>query len=177
MKWPTGLVVLSADPITFGHLDLIGQALMHCADVIVLVTVNLEKEENYLFSLEARGEMAARAISQCFSHQKKHIRVICGRYRVVEIYKEYRCSILVRGLRTENERSHEKSILAAFQEEYPDISYILLPTRAGFSYISSTKAKQAATLSLEHALQYVPYFVATRLIECLRAKEKSHAAQ
>jgi pantetheine-phosphate adenylyltransferase len=170
MQWHRGLVALSADPITFGHLDLIDQACTHCESVIVLVTVNLEKEGRYLFSLEERGEMTAHVVLEHFGHTAAgRIRVICGRYRVVDIYDALECDILLRGLRNEEERLYEASVIASFMKERPGLSHILLPARQALAHVSSTEAKRASAHGVEQALIHVPRFVAERLAKRLRS--------
>ncbi|KKW33252.1 MAG: hypothetical protein UY76_C0006G0010, partial [Candidatus Uhrbacteria bacterium GW2011_GWA2_52_8d] len=39
-RFVRGLVPLSADPITYGHIDLIARAASQCHDLIVLITQN-----------------------------------------------------------------------------------------------------------------------------------------
>lgn len=173
MPWQRGLVVLSADPITFGHLDLIDQALSHSAEVVVLVTINVEKLDSYLFPLEERGEMALRAIMERFGDNGR-LQFLCGRYRAIDVYRVYDGDVIIRGLRHEQERAYEEEVLAEFREEAPELATLLLPARAEFAHISSTEAKRVAIEHPDRLIEYVPAFVAERLIQRLTHKESQY---
>lgn len=174
MPWQRGLVVLSADPITFGHLDLIDQALSHSEEVVVLVTINIEKLDSYLFPLEERGEMASRAISERFGDDKR-LQFLCGRYRAMDVYRVYHCDVMIRGLRHERERAYEEEVLAEFREEAPELATLLLPARAEFAPISSTEVKRIAIEDPARLIECVPVFVAERLMQRLNHQENAHA--
>lgn len=174
MPWQRGLVVLSADPITFGHLDLIDQALAQCAELVVLVTVNLEKVDAYLFPLEERSEMAHAALRERFGDDHR-LHFVGGRYQAVDVFLVYDCDIIIRGLRHERERAYEESILTEFKSALPALNTLLLLARAGFEGISSTEAKRVSLEDPNQLHQYVPTFVATRLRQRHTQKEYAHA--
>ena len=56
-KFRRGLVALSADPITLGHLALIATAAARCHELIVLVANNDGKLGSYLWNLNERTMM------------------------------------------------------------------------------------------------------------------------
>ena len=44
-----GLLSLSFDPITFGHVDIINRAMQQCEHLIVAVLNNPDKKSSYVF--------------------------------------------------------------------------------------------------------------------------------
>ncbi len=162
MKWEQGLLVLSADPVTFGHLELIKQALLQCKKLLVLVMINHEKADRYLFSLVERGEMTMRAIHERFG-VREDLQVIYGHYRATQIARAFGCDVLIRGLRHERERAYEEEVIAELRAEDPTLSGLIIPAREPFAHISSTEVRRRARHDPESLSSYVPPFVADAL--------------
>ena len=155
-----GLVAISGDPITFGHIDLIISALQQCEEVIVGIANNPEK--SYMFSLERRIDLARMALKDF-----DRVTVLGIRGLTADFYLQNGCDVSFRGIRNQIDSEYERtlveintSIFPWFRTEYVDT------IRA---HVSSTAAKE---LAKHHAFtcDYVPLCVQ----DALRSKLHRH---
>lgn len=85
----------SFDPITYGHMNVIEQALNIYDKVIVAVMVNSRKNSGW-FSLEERKNL----ISEIYKDNPKvEVIAIEGKIAAVDVALENGCTTMVRGLR------------------------------------------------------------------------------
>lgn len=160
-----GLVALSADPITYGHLDLIGRAAAKCRELVVLVANNDRKLGSYSFALPERVAMAERAIGDT---TVRNARVVGSSGLLVDVYLREGCDRLFRGVRNEKD--------VDFEEEQATLNCMILPAIQGrFEFIqadpklrlvSSTLVKAFVQLRLD-VDRFVPMFVKQALEERL----------
>lgn len=101
-QYKRGLVPLSADPITFGHIDLIERAARKCSDVIVLIGDNDMKRGKYLFSLDERIDLARQSLSHV-----QNIRVQACRSLLVDVCLQEGVEVVFRGIRNNTDRQYE----------------------------------------------------------------------
>ncbi len=160
-----GLVALSADPITYGHLDLIGRAAAKCRELLVLVANNDRKLGSYTFTLQERVAMAERAIR---ATTVRNARVVGSSGLLVDVYLREGCDRLFRGVRNEKD--------VDFEEEQATLNCMILPAIQGrFEFIqadpklklvSSTLVKAFVQLRLD-VDRFAPMFVKQALEERL----------
>ena len=82
----------SYDPVTNGHLDIIGRAAQIFDQVVVLVVQNRAKTPT--FSLEERAQMIRRSVKKM-----PNVRVDCSCGLVVDYARQHDIHVMVKGLR------------------------------------------------------------------------------
>ena len=90
----------SFDPITYGHVDIIGRGLSVFDQVIIGVLVNAQKQP--LFSTEER----VRMIRQCFRGNPR-VRVDTFSGLLVDYARRVGATVIVRGLRAVSDFEYE----------------------------------------------------------------------
>jgi len=105
VRFRRGLVPLSADPITAGHLDLLKRSASECAELIVAVMDNDLKRGSYAFSLMERSDMAARAIREV-GITNARVQIDAG--LLTDLYLREDCDAVFRGVRDEVDRQYEE---------------------------------------------------------------------
>lgn len=152
-----GLVALSADPVTFGHLDLIRRAAAKCRELVVLVANNDRKLGSYCFPLAERTAMVERAAAEAGIG---NVRVVGSSGLLVDVYLREGCDRLFRGVRNEKD--------VDFEEEQATLNCMILPAIEGrfefvqadpkLKLVSSTLVKAFVDLHLD-VDKFVPMFV------------------
>ena len=101
-QFKRGLVPISADPMTNGHIDLIRRAAKRCETLVVLIANNGSKLGKYTFSLEQRLEMARRALASL-----DNVKVIASDGLLVDSGLFQGCDVVFRGIRNRQDREYE----------------------------------------------------------------------
>lgn len=127
----------SFDPFTKGHEDIALRAAKLCDTLHILVLNNAQKEAS--FSLEARKKMIEIVFADYDNIQVDQYNGL-----LVDYLKKHDLSFVVRGLRSESDFRYETQMAATNSLMYADYDTILLPSRAGFSYTSSSTVKEVA---------------------------------
>lgn len=156
-----GLVALSADPITNGHIDLIRRSAERCKELLVLVADNDRKKGSYTYQLDERRAMAERAVAEA---GVPNVRVIGSAGLLVDIYLREACDRLFRGVRNAKDIDFE-------EEQHKLNELILLSLKVEFlqaaeslQFVSSTMVKSFVDLALD-VDRFVPMFVKQSLEE------------
>lgn len=126
-----GLIALSADPIHNGHIDLFRKASEICDNIIIYVTDNTEKLGSYVFSLPERVKLI-KATGLKY-------KICSGNDPVVDVFLREGCDVLIRGIRSEKDRSYEDERMNLHRRLYSplQVEYIY----ADYQYISSSLIK------------------------------------
>lgn len=158
-----GLFPLSADPVTYGHLDLIARALGECDELIVLVCQNDTKRGSYLFGLNERVAMMEKAIKLA-GFQKISVRKHEG--LLVDAFLREGCDVIVRGIRDERDCEEEHRQMRYHDLIYPGIQdkVLFLEASEGFKDVSSSLVKAFVSHGIE-VTNFVPVFVKALLEE------------
>ncbi len=162
-RYRCGLVALSADPITFGHLDLIRQAKERCDSIVVLVANNDLKAGQYLFSLDERTTITTEAIRQSGIGGT---RVIGSSGLLVDVYLREGCDALFRGIRNVKDAEYEEEQMELHTYILPELRghIVYLESREEYRIISSSLVK-AFVRSHVDVSRFVPIFVKQLLEE------------
>ena len=144
----------SFDPVTNGHVDVIGRAATLFDEVVVAVGVNASKHR--LFSHEERIEMLEEA---CAPHP--HVTVAGFTGLLTEFCREQGVLAVVKGLRAGGDFDYELQ-MAQMNAQLTGVETVFLPTDARHSFVSSTLVKEVAMLGGDVA-GLVPDFVLERL--------------
>ena len=150
----------SFDPITYGHIDLIKRATHIFDEVIVAVADNSTKKP--LFKLKERLTMLKQA-----TRDIKGIRVESFDGLVVEYARKKKINVIIRGLRMISDFEYELQMALTNRRLAENIETIFLMPSEGYSFLSSTLLKEAASLGADVS-SFVPRFVEKRLNEQLR---------
>lgn len=147
----------SFDPITYGHLDIIGRASVLFDEIIVAVARNPIKSP--LFSIEERVKMIEEVVSD---YQNVKVRAFDG--LTVNYALNQKAGAIVRGLRVISDFENEFRMALTNKKLACDVETVFLMTKAEFSFISSSTVKEVASYGgVVHSL--VPPLVENKLKE------------
>lgn len=165
-----GLIPLSADPITFGHIDLVRRALEICEEVVVLVADNDLKAGAYLFSSAERSTMARVALERAGLGS---VRVIASSGLVVDAYLREGCDAVIRGVRNAEDEAFERGQVACHEYVFPGIGdrFVFLGADDRFRLVSSSLAKAFVRRGVDVS-DFVPAFVRRALEERILGQYK-----
>ena len=120
----------SFDPMTPGHLDVIGRARRLFARVTVLVAVNGEKQQT-----STPSERAVRVRRQ-IPENWDNVSVVAWDGLTAAFCQQHDATVIIRGVRNGSDLSHESQLAAIHEVE--GIATLLLPARAALTTVSST---------------------------------------
>ena len=150
----------SFDPITLGHIDVIGRAATIFDRLVVAVLVNPRKSP--LLDLDERIATIREAIDE-------ELPTVAGRVDVagfdgltVDYARKVGASFIVRGLRAISDFETELQMAHTNRKLYPDVDTVFLMTALEHSYLSSSLVKEIAAFGGEVS-QMVPPAAVRRL--------------
>lgn len=127
----------SFDPITNGHLDIIGRAARLFDRVIVVVLSNPKKAT--LFSTEERVSLVQKALEGW-----EYIEVDSYVGLTADYVRQRGACVVVRGLRALSDFEYEFQMALTNKQINPDFETLFLTTSAENMYLSSSMVKQIA---------------------------------
>jgi pantetheine-phosphate adenylyltransferase len=148
----------SFDPVTYGHLDIVGRASVLFDEVVVAVGVN--KGKAGLFSPEERVDMLAEVTAD---YGNVKIETFSG--LLVNFCTERGIPAVVKGLRAVSDFDYELQ-MAQMNHQMADVETLFMATNPLYSYLSSSLVKEVATYGGDVS-GLVPPVVLTRLTERL----------
>ncbi|MGI5213633.1 pantetheine-phosphate adenylyltransferase [Plantactinospora sp. CA-290183] len=126
----------SFDPVTNGHLDIIGRASRLFDEVIVGVLINESKRG--LFTVEERIEML-REVTASYGN----VRVESFQGLLVDFCRTQRAAVVVRGLRAVSDFDYELQ-MAQMNIGLAGVETLFMPTSPTYSFLSSSLIKDVA---------------------------------
>jgi pantetheine-phosphate adenylyltransferase len=147
----------SFDPVTNGHLDIIGRTARHFDDVIIAVIRNPQKVQS-LFSLDERQEM----LHEVTMHLG-NVRIEVFKGLLVEFAKDHGAEAIVKGLRAVSDFDYELQ-MAQMNQSLSGIDTFFISTSPQYSYLSSSLVRDVAQFGGD-VTSMVPPQVATRLAD------------
>jgi pantetheine-phosphate adenylyltransferase len=149
----------SYDPVTNGHLDIIGRTAGIFEEVVVAV-VNLPiRKGSTLFSTEERLSFIQRA-----TEHLDNVRVAPFSNLVVEFAASVGAKAIVKGLRAISDFEYELEMHQLNRREAPQIESVYLMASPQYSFLRSSGVKELATFG-GNIDDLVPDYVASRLKE------------
>ncbi len=149
----------SYDPITNGHLDVIGRA-SHLFDEVIVGVVNLPQRKGpTLFSVEERLGFIEEATAHLDGVRAEPFSVL-----VVEFARQNGARSIVKGLRAISDFEYEFEMHQLNRLQAPDIDTLYLMASPQYSFLSSSGIKELATFG-GNIEELVPERVAARLKE------------
>ena len=126
----------SFDPVTNGHLDIIGRSSRILDEVIVAVLVNESKKG--LFSIDERLAML-REVTRAYTN----VRVESFRGLLVDFCRSAQATVVVKGLRAVSDFDYELQ-MAQMNLGLAGVETLFMPTSPQNSFISSSLVKDVA---------------------------------
>ncbi len=152
----------SFDPVTNGHLDIIGRAARLYDEVVVGVLINFSKAG--LFSIEERISML-QEVTAGYSN----VKVVAFQGLLVDFCKANEIAVVVKGLRAVSDFDYELQ-MAQMNLGLAGVETLFMPTNPLYSFLSSSLVKDVAKWGGDIG-QHVPESVAQRLYQRLRHSE------
>jgi pantetheine-phosphate adenylyltransferase len=149
----------SFDPITNGHLDIIGRASRQYDEVVVAVLINLEKKS--LFTVEERIQML-----QTVTKEYGNVRVDKFHGLLVDYCKQQGIPAIVKGLRAVSDFDYELQ-QAQLNYRMSGVETLFMATAPEVSFLSSSRIKEIAKYG-GNVSGLVPDLVQELLVERLR---------
>ena len=149
----------SYDPITNGHVDIIGRASELYDEVIVAVVNQSVRKQNTIFGIEERLEFITKATAHFGNVRAEPFDVL-----IVEFARRVGARAIVKGLRAISDFEYEMEMNQLNRREAPDVDTLYLMTSPQYSFLSSSGVKELATFG-GHIDDLVPDGVAERLQE------------
>jgi pantetheine-phosphate adenylyltransferase len=153
----------SFDPVTNGHLDIIGRAARLYDEVVVAVLVNTAKAG--LFSIDERIDML-REVTRHYDN----VRVTSFEGLLVDFCKANDIEVVVKGIRAVSDFDYELQ-MAQMNLGLAGVETLFMATNPLYSFLSSSLIKDVAKWGGD-VTQHVPELVAARLHERLAQKPK-----
>ncbi|MFW6598335.1 pantetheine-phosphate adenylyltransferase [Propionibacteriaceae bacterium Y2011] len=157
----------SFDPVTFGHLDIIGRAAGLFDEVIVAVGANTTKKTG-MFTV---AERVAMLRTSCKEWPQVEIDTFSG--LLVDYCRTREATAVVKGLRFAKDFEYELP-MAHMNAQMSDLETVFLPTSAQWGAVSSTLIREIATLGGD-VTPFLPAEVARRTTERARARRTAQS--
>ncbi len=151
----------SYDPVTNGHLDIIGRASRVFDRVVVGVVGQSIRKSESLFTPEERKGFLERAIADA---GLENVEVQIFTNLLVEFVRECGGTAIVKGLRAISDFEYEFEMNQLNRKAAPDIESVYIFASAEYSFIRSTGVRELATFGGD-ITGLVPNEVATALTE------------
>ena len=143
------------DPVTFGHLDVMKRATQIFDKVIVGVADNPQKKP--LFTSQERVRMLKETAKGI---RGLEIEVFNG--LVIDFARQKKVNVLIRGLRMFSDFEYEFQMALTNRRLDGNIETVFLMPSEGYSFLSSTLLKEAASLGADIS-SFVPDVVSEKL--------------
>ncbi|MBK8295347.1 MAG: pantetheine-phosphate adenylyltransferase [Solirubrobacterales bacterium] len=151
----------SYDPVTNGHLDIIGRASRTFDQVVVGVVNKPMRKSKTLFTAEER-----KAFIEDATPGLENVEVKIFRTSVVEFSREVGATAIVKGLRAISDFEYENEMAQLNHKLDPGVESVYVFARSNYSFLSSTGVKEMAIFNADIS-DLVPAPVATALADRL----------
>jgi pantetheine-phosphate adenylyltransferase len=152
------------DPVTNGHLDIIGRAAQVFDRVVVGVVNQPVRKQTTLFTAEERKGFIEAAVAHL---DVDNVEVTVFSNLVVEMAREHGAGAIVKGLRAISDFEYEFEMNQLNRKLAPEIESVYIIASPNYSFLSSTGVKEMATFGGDVS-DLVPAGVAGALAERLK---------
>jgi pantetheine-phosphate adenylyltransferase len=149
----------SYDPVTNGHLDIIGRSARVFDRVVVGIVGNAPRKAEHMFSAEERKAFLVEATASL-----ENVEVEIFRNLVVEFARENGATAIVKGLRAISDFEYEFEMNQLNRKLAPEIESMYVIASPEYSFLSSTGVKEMATFGGDVS-DLVPPAVAKAMVE------------
>jgi pantetheine-phosphate adenylyltransferase len=147
----------SFDPVTYGHLDVIGRAAALFDRVVVAVGANPTRQP--LFTVAER-----LGLLRAVTGDKTNVEIDSFDGLLVSYCGQRGARLLIRGLRVSMDFEYELQIAQANADMAPEIDTVFLPTRANYGFLTASLVREIASHRGDVS-HYVPEAVSLALRE------------
>jgi pantetheine-phosphate adenylyltransferase len=151
----------SFDPVTNGHLDIIGRAARLYDEVVVAVMINISKRT--LFTTDERVEMLGEVTAGY-----ENVRVTSFHGLIVDFCKANDISAIIKGLRAVSDFEYEQ-MMSQMNYRLGGVETLFMTTNPLYAYLRSSLVKEIAQYGGD-VTGLVPQVVLSRLRERLAAR-------
>ncbi|HST67890.1 MAG TPA: pantetheine-phosphate adenylyltransferase [Mycobacteriales bacterium] len=127
----------SFDPVTLGHLDIIGRASTLYDEVVVAVLVN--KSKTGMFSVDERIDMLKSVTAEY-----GNVRVDSFHGLLVHYCRDNDIAVSIRGIRAVSDFDYELK-MAQMNHSLTGLETLFMPTNPEFSFLTASLVKEVAT--------------------------------
>jgi len=156
----TALYPGTFDPLTNGHLDIIGRAVKLVDKLIIGVAINEAKRP--LFSLEERVQIVEQEVAHLREDGEIEVRPFDG--LLMHFAEQVGAQSIVRGLRAVSDFEYEFQMVAMNQQLNDEIETVFLMADPRHQAIASRLVKEIAALGGDVST-FVPSRIESRLKE------------
>ncbi|MCF7550192.1 MULTISPECIES: pantetheine-phosphate adenylyltransferase [Pseudonocardia] len=146
----------SFDPVTLGHLDVIGRAAELFDEVVVAVLINKKKQG--MFAVEERIAMLNEVTADL-----PNVRADSFHGLLVDYCRAHEIKAIVKGLRAVTDFDYELQ-MAQMNQRLSGVDTLFMSTSPEFSFVSSSLVKEVATYGGDVA-HLLPPSVHRQLVE------------
>lgn len=157
-----GLYPGTFDPVTNGHLDIIGRAARQLDKLVVGVAINSGKGP--MFSLEERVELVTAEIAPIADKHGMVIEVMPFDTLLIDFARKIGASMIVRGLRAVSDFDYEFQMAGMNYRMAPDIETVFLMASERHQFIASRLVKEVAMLGGD-ITSFVPPLTLQRVLQ------------
>ena len=154
----------SFDPVTNGHLDIVGRSSRLYDEVVVAVLVNESKRG--LFTIAERIDMLREVVKPY-----GNVRVESFQGLLVDFCRAQQASVIVKGLRAVSDFDYELQ-MAQMNASLTDVETVFVPTSPEYSFLASSLVKEVAMFGGDVS-SLVPAFVHERLVTRLAERREA----
>jgi pantetheine-phosphate adenylyltransferase len=133
----------SFDPITNGHLDVIGRATAVFDRLVIAVLANPRKQP--LFGAEDRAEIIRQAVAGAGTIEPERIAVDTFDGLTVDFCRRIGAGFIVRGLRAISDFETEMLLAHNNRKLAPDVDTVFFMTSIDHGYVSSSLVREIAS--------------------------------
>ncbi len=156
----TGLYPGTFDPLTNGHLDIIGRAIKLVDKLVIGVAVHSGKTP--VFTIDERVAMAKAEVARVFPDADIEVAAFDG--LLMHYAETVGAQVIVRGLRAVSDFEYEFQMVGMNQKLNPDVETVFLMADPQHQAIASRLVKEIARLKGD-ITGFVPPAIAKRLQE------------
>jgi pantetheine-phosphate adenylyltransferase len=139
-----GLYPGTFDPVTNGHLDVIGRAARLLDRLVVGVAINTGKGP--MFTLEERVALVKAEIEAIATRNGMVIEVVPFDTLLIDFARKVGASMIVRGLRAVSDFDYEFQMAGMNYRMAPDVETVFLMASETHQFIASRLVKEVAML-------------------------------
>ncbi|MDR3502823.1 MAG: pantetheine-phosphate adenylyltransferase [Legionella sp.] len=143
------------DPVTNGHVDIIGRAAKIFPELIVAVATNKAKKP--FFPLETRIRLLQESLADL-----PGVQVMGFDNLLIDFAQQQKATVILRGLRAVSDFEYEFQLAGMNRKLYQNIETIFLTPSEHAMFISSSLVREIANLNGDIS-QFVPPCVAKEL--------------
>jgi pantetheine-phosphate adenylyltransferase len=148
----------SYDPVTNGHVDVIGRAAQ-IFDRLVVGVVGTPQHKTTTFPIDERVELVKEAVQHI-----ENVEVDVFKELVVDFARRWDAKVIVKGLRVISDFEYEFQMNQLNRTLAPDIETVYVMASSQVSFVSSSGVKEIAAFG-GNVEELVPPAVARRLRE------------